>query len=258
MTHRLTARSLGNTESSSGKSSMIQHQCQPAAGSTSQSSSRAIRPLQKIDPRKLSSSPSFRQRWRVTRMQLRPLVTATLHGHRNTRATINLCLTVSLPTNCGLVITGVKSILPRSVSSRMLRHGYTNKYVKSSKARRIVRPRPELTPRTWVKSAKPLTVTPPSTGLHLRGGGRRVYRTLGDDERVPARLWYFAGGNPRYRPTGKQLKESRKRKNKKNRGGFFRNLFHALFGGRSSKDKKQKKQADPPAVTEYEVESPAE
>ena len=46
--------------------------------------------------------------------------------------------------------------------------------------------------------------------LHLRGGGPGKTRPLADDELVPRRIWFFAGGiGPR--PNGKQLRERKRR-----------------------------------------------
>lgn len=84
----------------------------------------------------------------------------------------------------------------------------------------------------------------PSPRLHLRGGAW-PRRRLGDDERVPATLWWFAGGMGKP-PTGKQLRAMKKRKRemerkrqearaaRRQRGGFFQRLKDILIGkGRS-------------------------
>ncbi|KAI9811692.1 MAG: hypothetical protein M1826_003103 [Phylliscum demangeonii] len=76
-------------------------------------------------------------------------------------------------------------------------------------------------------------------GVPLRGGAHPKRRPLGDDERVPGLMWWFAGGMGKP-PTGAQLRSMKRRRELRSEregaaraakgDGVFGTLRRALFG----------------------------
>lgn len=94
--------------------------------------------------------------------------------------------------------------------------------------------------------------------LRLRGGilglfTKKERQALGDDDPIPAHIWWLAGGKPGYKPPSRnQLKEWKKRSrgdwDEGKKRGFFQEIIYVLSDGRIGRDQwrpRKKKAAEP-------------
>lgn len=258
MTKRFAPRSPRNRETPNKASTRAPRPIRPRASTASQTFRK---PLYIIFRRPSRHDPNRRWCLRATDHKPGPgdLFYAVILFNYESRGGIMVPnITVIFPDTGQIKIGTIESNMPKGSTFMITRDGTTKKIVRlPERTRSTARLRPKVNPgKKRVSFAVPSATYPRANSapkLYLRGGCLSVFKRkkkIGDDETVPALLWYIAGGRPGARPTGKQMREWKQRSkgdwDEGRQRGFFKEIAYVLSHGKWCAHQRRKK-VDQPA-----------